>query len=102
MCVARSARPIRGQGPSSNAWRELATALLFLGVVLMSWARVRLGREVLAHRVGGRGVLSTAGAWFVPMLLGPPLFTRDMFSYLAQGALPLAGFVLIALFVRIG
>ena len=25
------------------------------------------------------------------MLLGPPLFTRDVFSYLAQGALPLAG-----------
>ena len=26
------------------------------------------------------------------MLLSPPLFTRDVFSYLAQGALPLAGF----------
>ena len=27
-----------------------------------------------------------------PMLVTPPLFTRDVFSYLAQGALPLAGF----------
>jgi alpha-1,6-mannosyltransferase len=71
--------------------RELATVFIYLGVVLMAWAWVRLGREVLAHRVGGRGVLSTAGAWLAPMLLGPPLFTRDVFSYLAQGALPLAG-----------
>jgi alpha-1,6-mannosyltransferase len=71
--------------------RELATVFIYLGVVLMAWAWVRLGREVLAHRVGGRGVLSTAGAWLAPMVLGPPLFTRDVFSYLAQGALPLAG-----------
>ena len=72
--------------------RELATVFIYLGVVLMAWAWVRLGREVLAHRVGGRGVLSTAAAWLAPMFLGPPLFTRDVFSYLAQGALPLAGF----------
>ena len=72
--------------------RELATALIYLGLFLMAWAWVRLGREVLAHRVGGRAVLSTAGAWLVPMLVTPPLFTRDVFSYLAQGALPLAGF----------
>jgi alpha-1,6-mannosyltransferase len=72
--------------------RELATAFIYLGLFLMAWAWVRLGREVLAHRVGGRAVLSTAGAWLAPMLVTPPLFTRDVFSYLAQGALPLAGF----------
>ena len=72
--------------------RELATALIYLGVVLMAWAWIRLGREVLAHRVGGRAVLTTAGVWLIPMLVTPPLFTRDVFSYLAQGALPLAGF----------
>jgi alpha-1,6-mannosyltransferase len=72
--------------------REIATALIYLGVVLMAWAWIRLGREVLAHRVGGRAVLTTAGVWLIPMLVTPPLFTRDVFSYLAQGALPLAGF----------
>jgi alpha-1,6-mannosyltransferase len=71
--------------------RELATVLIYLGLALMVWAWVRLGRGVLAHRVGGRAVLSTAAAWLAPMLVGPPLFTRDVFSYLAQGALPLAG-----------
>lgn len=72
--------------------RELATALIYLGVVLMAYAWIRLGREVLAHRAGGRAVLTTAGVWLIPMLVTPPLFTRDVFSYLAQGALPLAGF----------
>jgi alpha-1,6-mannosyltransferase len=72
--------------------RELATALIYLGVVLMAYAWIRLGREVLAERVGGRAVLTTAGVWLIPLLVTPPLFTRDVFSYLAQGALPLAGF----------
>ncbi len=71
--------------------RELATALVYLGVGLMAGAWVRLGREVLARRVGGRAVLATAVVWIAPMLVSPPLFTRDVFSYLAQGALPLAG-----------
>ena len=37
-------------------------------------------------------MLVTALVWIAPTLLSPPLFTRDVFSYLAQGALPLAGF----------
>jgi alpha-1,6-mannosyltransferase len=71
---------------------QLAAILIYGGVLLMTWAWVRLGREVLAHRVGGRAVLSTAAAWTVPMLFSVPLFTRDVYSYLAQGGLPLAGF----------
>lgn len=72
--------------------RELASSLIYLGVALLAWAWVRLGREVLAHRVGGRSVLTTAFVWMLPVLVSPPLFTRDPFSYLAQGALPLNGF----------
>ncbi len=72
--------------------RELALALIYLGVALLAVAWVRLGRVVLAGRVGGRAVLTTAAVWMAPMLFSPPLFTRDVFSYLAQGALPLAGF----------
>ncbi|MBW0115920.1 polyprenol phosphomannose-dependent alpha 1,6 mannosyltransferase MptB [Pseudonocardia sp. KRD-169] len=72
--------------------REIANSLIYLGVGLLAWAWVRLGRDVLARRVGGRAVLTTATAWLLPMLVAPPLFTRDVFSYLAQGALPLHGF----------
>ncbi|HZG90167.1 MAG TPA: polyprenol phosphomannose-dependent alpha 1,6 mannosyltransferase MptB, partial [Pseudonocardia sp.] len=72
--------------------QQLAAIMIYTGVALMAWAWIRLGRDVLAHRVGGRAVLTTALVWSVPMLFGPPLFTRDVFSYLAQGGLPLAGF----------
>jgi alpha-1,6-mannosyltransferase len=71
--------------------RELAVAMVYIGLALMAWAWVRLGRAVLARRVGGRAVLTTAAVWMVPMLFAPPLFTRDVYSYLAQGSLPLAG-----------
>jgi alpha-1,6-mannosyltransferase len=72
--------------------RELASILMYGGVGLMVWAWILLGREVLAHRARGRAVLTTAAVWTAPMLFAPPLFTRDIFSYLAQGGLPLAGF----------
>lgn len=72
--------------------RDLAVTLVYVGLVLVVWAWVLLGREVIARRVGGRVVLSTAAVWLLPMLVSPPLFTRDAYSYLAQGALPLFGF----------
>jgi len=71
---------------------DLAAFLMYAGVVLMAWAWIRLGRDVIAQRVGGRAVLTTALVWIMPMLFAPPLFTRDIFSYLAQGALPINGF----------
>ncbi|MEJ8279778.1 polyprenol phosphomannose-dependent alpha 1,6 mannosyltransferase MptB [Pseudonocardia spirodelae] len=66
----------------------LATIVIYTGLALMVWAWVRLGRAVLARRAGGRAVLTTAAVWMLPMLVTVPLFTRDPYSYLAQGALP--------------
>ena len=88
--------PVLGNS-SLSFWRyghgsQLAGMMIYAGLVLVVWAWVRLGRDVLARRVSGRGVLVVALAWIVPLLISPPLFTRDPFSYLAQGALPLAGF----------
>ncbi|MEO7195141.1 MAG: polyprenol phosphomannose-dependent alpha 1,6 mannosyltransferase MptB [Pseudonocardiaceae bacterium] len=77
-----------GYGPG----REVATVVLYLGLGLMVWAWIRLGRDVLAGRVAGRAVAACAGTWLVPMLFAPPLFTRDVYSYLAQGAVALHGF----------
>ncbi|HEY0639482.1 MAG TPA: polyprenol phosphomannose-dependent alpha 1,6 mannosyltransferase MptB [Pseudonocardiaceae bacterium] len=71
--------------------RDLATLVVYAGFFLMLWAWVRLGRGVLAERVGSRGVLIATGAWIAPLLLAPPLFTRDVYSYLSQGALALNG-----------
>lgn len=71
--------------------RDLATMLLYLGVGMLIWAWVRLGRDVLAGTAMSRHVLVACAAWTTPMLFSPPLFTRDVYSYLAQGALALRG-----------
>lgn len=71
--------------------RMLAELAVYLGYALMVWAWIRLGRQVLADRIGTRPVLVAAACWTVPMLFAPALFTRDVFSYLAQGAVALAG-----------
>ena len=75
-----------GHGP------DLATMVLYLGLGLMAWGWVRLGQDVLAGRAGGQAVVACAGVWLVPMLLSPPLFSGDVYAYLAQGALTLHGF----------
>lgn len=72
--------------------RDLATAVLFAGLALMIISWVRLGRMVLAGEIGGRGVVLSAAAWTTPLIFAPPLFSRDAYSYLAQGAVALRGF----------
>lgn len=71
---------------------NLAVMTAYLGLGLAVWGWVLLGREVLTRRAGGRAVLSTAVVWILPMVVSPPLFTRDPYSYLAYGTMPLRGF----------
>src|SRR5215470_8675816 len=71
--------------------RDLATAVVYAGFFMVVWAWVRLGRGVLAGLVSSRCVLAAAAAWITPLLIAPPLFTRDAYSYLAQGALAAKG-----------
>ncbi|WP_018680313.1 polyprenol phosphomannose-dependent alpha 1,6 mannosyltransferase MptB [Actinokineospora enzanensis] len=88
--------PVLGHGPLSwlryGHGQMLATATLYLGFALVVWAWVRLGRHVLAGRVASRPVLIAAACWMAPLVISPPVFTRDVFSYLAQGTLPLYGY----------
>ncbi|MBB4683502.1 polyprenol phosphomannose-dependent alpha 1,6 mannosyltransferase MptB [Amycolatopsis jiangsuensis] len=87
--------PVLGHGPLSwiryGHGRALANALLYTGFALVVWAWVRLGRYVLAGRIGSRPILIAALCWMAPLLVSPPLFTRDVFSYLGQGAQLLYG-----------
>ncbi|OXM56207.1 hypothetical protein CFP71_14470 [Amycolatopsis thailandensis] len=74
-------------GPAlSGNGRMLATAVLYLGLVLMLAAWVRLGRSASA-----REVVRAAWLWCVPLLCAPPLFSTDLYTYLAQGAVAHAG-----------
>jgi alpha-1,6-mannosyltransferase len=87
--------PILGHGPMSwiryGHGRALANALLYTGFGLVVWAWVRLGRYVLAGRIGTKPIVIAAACWMGPLLISPPLFTRDVFSYLGQGAQLLYG-----------
>ncbi|MGH3936963.1 MAG: polyprenol phosphomannose-dependent alpha 1,6 mannosyltransferase MptB, partial [Pseudonocardiaceae bacterium] len=61
------------------------------GVAMLVWAWVRLGRDVLTGTATVQHVRTASVVWITPMVLSPPLFTRDVYSYLAQGALALRG-----------
>ncbi len=72
--------------------QDLATAVLYLGLGLVLWSWVRLGRMVHNRYVGSAAVVIAIVAWTLPLLLSPPLFSKDIYSYLAQGQLALHGF----------
>jgi hypothetical protein len=60
-----------------------ATALIYVGMACLAVAWVGLGR----HLPGRRTLLVIAVLWLLPLALAPPLFSRDLYSYLAQGTI---------------
>lgn len=70
----------------------LASVLLWTGVALMLLAWLDLGRRVIEGRVTEYAMVATTGFWLAPLLLSVPVFSRDTYSYLAQGALLRDGF----------
>ncbi|MGV9355361.1 polyprenol phosphomannose-dependent alpha 1,6 mannosyltransferase MptB [Streptomyces misionensis] len=69
---------------------QAATGLVgvYFGTVLLIAAWVLLGRLVRGPRPPGpRALLLVLAVWAAPLLLAPPLFSRDVYSYLAQGAM---------------
>ncbi len=65
----------------------LSSLLLWLGVALMLTAWLWLGRWVIKRAVDEYTMVATTGFWLAPLLLSVPVFSRDTYSYLAQGAL---------------
>lgn len=71
----------------------LSSVLLWAGVAAMLGAWLWLGRMMLdGKRFGESTMIATTGFWLAPLLLSVPLFSRDTYSYLAQGALLRDGF----------
>ncbi len=71
----------------------VSSILLWLGVGLILAAWLWLGRRL----IDGRGVseytlVASTGFWLAPLMCSVPLFSRDAYSYLAQGALLRDGF----------
>lgn len=65
----------------------LSSVLLWGGVALMLIAWLWLGRRVIDRTATVYTMVVTAGFWLLPLLLSVPVFSRDTYSYLAQGAL---------------
>jgi alpha-1,6-mannosyltransferase len=70
----------------------LSSIVLWIGVGLMLIAWVGLGRRVLAGEATEFMMRATTAFWLGPLLLSVPVFSRDTYSYLAQGALLRDGF----------
>lgn len=72
--------------PVRNPTISLAVAYAGLVVLVLAWGRVvlRLRRPDAPTR---RALWRTALTWILPLALAPPLFSRDVYSYLAQGAI---------------
>jgi alpha-1,6-mannosyltransferase len=65
----------------------LSSIVLWSGVSLMVIAWLQLGRRVLADGASEFTMRATTALWLAPLLLSVPVFSRDTYSYLAQGAL---------------
>ena len=74
--------------PHHLAW-GLATSAL--GLVLLTWAWWDLRRLVRHDPQGLRSVRRAAAVWAAPLLIAPPLFSGDGWSYVANGALAARG-----------
>ncbi|MFB7588104.1 polyprenol phosphomannose-dependent alpha 1,6 mannosyltransferase MptB [Streptomyces sp. NPDC056169] len=85
--------PVRGGWglwePRGSALTVAGAVLAYLGLTLLVAAWWRYG--VLFARGLRDGVLRTLGLWTAPLLLAPPLYSADVYSYIAQGAMVLEG-----------
>ncbi|WP_222106044.1 polyprenol phosphomannose-dependent alpha 1,6 mannosyltransferase MptB [Catellatospora sichuanensis] len=64
----------------------------YFGLALLVAAWWRLGGAVRGgDPPAPRGLLLVLAAWALPLVAMPPLFSRDVYSYLAQGAMVTAG-----------
>ena len=62
------------------------------GAVMMALAWLMLGRFALGRRRMSRGDLDrTLLLWVLPLLIAPPMYSKDVYSYLAQSQISLQG-----------
>src|SRR5918912_367947 len=81
-------RRCRLLGLAGTALAALGLVGVYFGVVLLIAAWVLLGRLVRGPQPPTpRALLAVLAVWAAPLLLAPPLFSRDVYSYLAQGAM---------------
>lgn len=86
--VTAGALPVREALAPESGRAALGLVATYFGLVLLVAAWALLGRAVRSPEPPSpRTLLLTLGLWATPLLLAPPLFSRDVYSYLAQGAM---------------
>lgn len=77
---------------STTLGAVVSKGAVVLGIALLLQSWLLLGHDVLRGRVRDIKHLWLAlAAWSLPLLVAPPLFSRDVYSYFAQGRLMVAG-----------
>ena len=72
--------------PARNPTISLAVAYAGVALVVVAWSRIAL-RWRAPQRPSRRDLARAASTWVAPLLFTSPLFSRDVYSYLAQGAI---------------
>jgi hypothetical protein len=82
-------------GVPHNGERPFTAFAFVIGVSMLgiAWMGLisRIEKSTLPERDRMRAVLLTAMLWFVPVLLGPPLLSSDIYSYAAEGEMASRG-----------
>ncbi|MER6459148.1 polyprenol phosphomannose-dependent alpha 1,6 mannosyltransferase MptB [Streptomyces sp. NPDC001228] len=82
------ALPVQDLLAPSSVQAAFGLVGVYFGVVLLIAAWLLLGRLVRGGEPPTpRQLLLVLVVWAAPLLLAPPLFSRDVYSYLAQGAM---------------
>jgi hypothetical protein len=77
---------------SPGLGKIVSTASVILGGALLLQAWLVVGGDVLAGHIRNvRRLWGVLALWIAPLMLVPPLFSRDAYSYYAQGKLLLKG-----------
>lgn len=65
----------------------LAHVLFYVAVAVLTLAWLALGVHARAGRLTTPRAWALLGAWGTPLLVGTPVFSRDIYSYVAEGEL---------------
>lgn len=70
---------------------QTSSAIVFIGIGFLVLAWILMANYVGRHSVELRQIVITFIAWALPIALTAPLFTQDIYSYLAQGSIVAQG-----------
>ncbi len=71
----------------------LACSYAGIGLIVLCWALIgRLAAPGRSRRLSRSQLSHTVAMWAVPLMVTPPMFSRDVYSYLAIGSMMTNGF----------